>query len=334
MNEIKTSFINEQKLPLVIEPNFSNPTLDDLLRIIKEKNAFFKENMLKYGGLLFRGFPVNSAEDFANVIRALDTGKFVDYIGGGSPRNKVKDSVYTSTEAPPAIKIHLHNEMSFADNFPRNIFFFCETPPEEGGETFIGDAREILKSVKKETRERFVNKGLKYVSRYYYKSKLMDLVNKFQRGHKTWIDVFETDKKSEVEDRCKENNIGCKWNVNDWLEISRLRPALLEHPVTKEPVWFNQVHLFDYNPRFIGWWRYLAMRAFYCRKHMMVDEIYFADDQKVPREDIYHIHDVLDKHSIYFPWKKGDVMALDNILAMHGRAPFKGKRKILTAMTN
>jgi alpha-ketoglutarate-dependent taurine dioxygenase len=333
MEEIKTSFINEQKLPLVIEPAAPGATLEDLLRIIKEKNTFFKENMLKYGGLLFRGFPINSAEDFSNVVRALGTGEFVDYIGGGSPRNKVKDSVYTSTEAPPAIKIHLHNEMSFAENFPSHIYFFCLTPPEEGGETFIGDAREILKSVRKETHERFVNKGLKYVSRYYYKSPLMDLINKFQRGHKTWIDVFETKEKKEVEEKCRQNNIAYKWNQNDWLEISRLRPALLEHPKTKERVWFNQVHLFDYNPRFIGWWRYVAMRAFYCRKHMMVDEIFYSDGQKISRNDIYHIHDVLDKHSIYFPWKKGDVMALDNILTMHGRAPFKGKRKILTAMT-
>ncbi len=334
MKEIKTSFINEQKLPLVIEPIFQNPSLDDLLEIIKEKNDFFKENMLKFGGLLFRGFPVKKAQDFANVIHSLDTGKFVDYIGGGAPRYKVEDSVYTSTEAPPAIKIHLHNEMSFADNYPAHIFFFCETPPKQGGETFIGNAREILKSVRKETRERFEKKGLKYVSRYYCKSKLMDLVNRFQRGHKTWIDVFETDQKSEVEKKCKENNIGCKWNINDWLEISRLRPALLKHPKTHEMAWFNQVHLFDYNPRFIGWWRYLAMRAFYCRPHMLVDEIFFADNQKIPRDDIYHIHDVLDKQAIYFPWKQGDVMALDNILTMHGRAPFKGKRKILTAMTS
>ncbi len=334
MDDVKTSFINKEQLPLVIQPKDSNQTLDDLLKILKEKNSFFKEKMLKHGGLLFRDFPINSPEDFSRVIRALDTGEFVDYIGGGSPRHKVKGKVYTSTEAPPAIKIHLHNEMSFADNYPSHIFFYCDTPPDEGGETFIGDAREILKSIRQQTRDTFVNNGLKYVSRYYYKSKVMDFINKLQRGHKTWIDVFETDKKTEVEEKCKQNNIGCKWNQNDWLEISRLRPALLEHPITKELVWFNQVHLFDYNPRFIGWWRYLAMRAFYCREHMKVDEIFYTNGQRIPRSDIYHIHDILDKHAIYFPWQKGDVMALDNILAMHGRAPFKGKRKILTAMTN
>ena len=90
---------------------------------VGRKNAYFKEKMLKHGGLLFRDFPINSPKDFTKVIRALGTGDFVDYIGGGSPRKKVEDSVYTSTEAPPSIKINLHNEMSFADNYPSHIFF-------------------------------------------------------------------------------------------------------------------------------------------------------------------------------------------------------------------
>lgn len=333
MDKIKTSFLNEDQLPLVIEPKEPGISLEDLKVILKENKKFFHDSMLKYGGLLFRNFPVNTSDDFTSVIKGLDTGEFVNYIGGGSPRNKVKDSVYTSTEAPPAIKIHLHNEMSFADNYPNHIFFYCDTPPDEGGETFIGDARKIIKSVDERLKKKLSEKSLKYISRYYYKSKVMDLMNKIQRGHKTWIDVFETNKKAEVEQQCSKNNIGFKWNKNDWLEISRMRPPFLEHPITNEKVWFNQVHLFDYNPRFLGWWRYIGMRLFYFRKYMLVDEARFGDDTKIPRKDIYHIVDVLDKHSIYFPWQKGDVLALDNILTMHARAPFKGKRRILTAMT-
>jgi len=333
MDKLKTSFINEDKLPLVIEPKEPGVTLEDLKTALREHNKFFKDSMLKYGGLLFRNFPVNSSDDFVSVIKGLNTGEFVNYIGGGSPREKVKDAVYTSTEAPPAIQIHLHNEMSFAENYPNHIFFYCDTPPDHGGETFIGDARKILKSVDEKLKNKFAEKNLKYISRYYYKSKFMDLMNKIQRGHKTWIDVFETDEKKNVEEKCTKNNIGFKWNKNDWLEISRVRPPFLEHPITHEKVWFNQVHLFNYNPRFLGWWRYIGVRLFYCRKDTLVDEARFGDDSPIPRKDIYHIMDVLDKHSIYFPWQKGDVMALDNILTMHARAPFKGKRRILTAMT-
>jgi alpha-ketoglutarate-dependent taurine dioxygenase len=66
---------------------------------------------------------------------------------------------------------------------------------------------------------------------------------------------------------------------------------------------------------------------------MRLHEVFFADGSTIPLKDLYHILDVLDANTIYFPWKKGDVLVLDNILAMHGRAVFSGKRRILAAMT-
>lgn len=43
--------------------------------------------------------------------------------------------------------------------------------------------------------------------------------------------------------------------------------------------------------------------------------------------------DVMDEESIYFPWERGDILVLDNVLAMHGRAPFRGNRRILAALS-
>ncbi len=334
MDTIRTYTINEDELPLVIEPAKMDEPLGQLLEDIEQRNGYYRKKILQHGGLLFRNFPVDNAEDFTKVLKALNLGEFVNYIGGGSPRTKIKDSVYTSTEAPPSIKMQLHNELSYADNYPKHIYFYCDIPPKEGGETTIGDARKVLKKIKPELKETFLTKnGFKYISRYYYKSKIMDFVNKLQTGHKTWRDVFETDKKEEVEAQCKKNNIGCKWNVRDWLEISRHRPYSITHPDTQEAVWFNQIYHFDYNPRFIGWPRYIGLKLFYFRRHTLIDEVCYADNTKIPRKDMYHVHDVLDDCTIKFPWQKGDILVLDNILAMHGRAPFKGERRILTAMT-
>lgn len=334
LTDIKTKFLNGNELPLVIEPADKNMSLADLLELLHREKPFFKNQLLKYGGLLFRGFPIKNEDDFATLIEGFGAGKFVDYIGGDSPRDKIKGGVYTSTEAPPSIKIPLHNELSFVKHYPKHIYFYCHVAPQKDGETIIADARKVLKSIDPEVKKRFKEKRLKYVSCYYSKSKLMDTLNKWQRSHKPWKDVFETTDKNEVEKRCRASEFDFKWQKNDWLQISQTRPATLVHPLTNEEVWFNQAHLYDFNPRLLGFWRYVAAKLFYIRKHTRLHEVFHADGSRIRRSDLYHVMDALDKNTVYFPWAKGDVLVLDNVLAMHGRATFTGKRRILTAMTD
>lgn len=333
MEMFKYSQIEGSALPLVVEPKNPIVDMEAFLEHLEAHREEFKAKMLKSGGLLFRGFPLRTATDFEEAIRALRLGDFIDYIGGDSPRAKITENVYTSTEAPPSFKIPLHNELSFVDNYPKQIYFFCEIEPTSQGETIIADAREIYKGVRPDVRERFKENGLLYSSCYYGESALMDWINSIQTSHKSWKQVFETNQKTEVERLCQENAFEYQWNQNDWLKISQRRPAVIDHPETGDKVWFNQVHLYDFNPRLLGLWRYVAATLFYLPKHMRLHETFFSNGKPIPREDIYHIMDVLDQKTIAFPWKRGDFMALDNVLAMHGRAPFNCKRRVLTAMT-
>ncbi len=331
MNKITTKFITPSQLPFVIEPVNQDMSFSDLLHFMEENNDFFQKNLLKFGALLFRDFPINGAQDFAKVIHALKLGKMIDYIGGDSPRKKIVEGVYTSTEAPPSMKLPLHNELSYVKTYPRHIYFYCDIAPLTKGETILGDARKIYRAIDPEVQERFIKKGLRYVSCYPYKKGLMQTINK---KHKSWIHVFETEDKNEVAKKCEENEIFFKWAQNDWLEISQIRPSILSHPQTGESVWFNQAHHFDFNPKFLGWGRYLGAKILYCRIHTLLHNVFFADNTKIPRRDLYHILDVLDEQTIAFPWQKNDLLVLDNILIMHGRAAFKGPRRVLTAMTS
>jgi alpha-ketoglutarate-dependent taurine dioxygenase len=38
------------------------------------------------------------------------------------------------------------------------------------------------------------------------------------------------------------------------------------------------------------------------------------------------------EETVSFPWRRGDVMLLENMLTAHGRTPFSGPRKVLAAM--
>lgn len=324
----------EGNFPGVISPDHKTFDYNALIDTIQKNKQTLHQLLLKHGGLLFRGFPIENANAFATFIESLGLGNFVNYIGGDSPRDKVEDKVYTSTEAPPALHIPLHQELSFVKKFPRHIYFFCETPPAEKGETIIGDARQIYKALNPEVKKRFEEKGLTYTSNYYYKNKIMRLMNKIQRSHKSWIEVFETHKKEDVERQCQNNDFHWEWTKRDWIKVQQTRPAMVNHPETQEPVWFNQAHLYDFNPKLLGWARYLGAKLFYFRKYTRLHEVSYADGSKIARSDLYHILDVLDKNTVAFPWQKNDVMVLDNVLTLHGRAPFTGKRRILTALTS
>jgi alpha-ketoglutarate-dependent taurine dioxygenase len=318
--------------PAVITPD-DPMNFADVETFLKTNGEPLRALLLKYGAILLRGFPIQGAQQFSQVIEGLQLGRFVNYIGGDSPRDKVEDKVYTSTEAPPTLHIPLHQELSFVKNHPRHIYFYCETAPRSQGETIIGDARKILRAIDPDVLERFKVKGLKYTSNYYHKNALMRWVNRMQRAHKSWTEVFETENKKAVEKHCATQEFEWQWTKNDWLRIMQTRPATLMHPITNEEVWFNQAHLYDFNPKLLGWSRYLGAKLFYWRRHTLLHEIAHADNSKVAKQDLYHILDVLHENTIAYPWQKNDVMVLDNILTMHGRAPFEGPRRVLTALT-
>lgn len=335
MENTQSSYITEEKFPLVIEPKKKElfAIEGQFFTFLKRNREEINKTLLKEGALLFRGFGLKNATDFNQSIESLGWGELLNYIGGDSPRNKVQGRVYTSTEAPPSLKIPLHQEMSFIKHFPRHIYFFCDQPPLTGGQTIIADGRKIYSDMHAKIKEQFSAAGLKYVSHYWGESPLFSLINKMNRGHKSWMEAFESTNKEEVEAHCQKNEFVFKWRKGAWLEINQTCPAIIEHPLTKEKVWFNQAHLYDFNPRLIGRFNYLATKIIYARKHTKLHEIYFANNSPIPRKDLYTIMDVLDKNTVKFDWQKGDFLVLDNVLAMHGRAPFTGKRKILTALT-
>src|SRR5215213_4366638 len=110
---IKTSFLNPQKLPLVIQPpedKENKADLDSLLEIVRAENDFFREKLLTRGALLFRGYRVESVSDLERFVQKFSGGeKLFSYAGGVSPRNPLNSGgVYTSTEYPAQYALSLH----------------------------------------------------------------------------------------------------------------------------------------------------------------------------------------------------------------------------------
>lgn len=320
---IKTALFDNLRMPLVIEfepGQTGRGKPEKLFAVCREKKDFLSDNLHNFGALLFRGFGLTSEADLAKFAAAFSGKDLLNYTGGASPRSRLEGKVYTSTEYPPDLTLALHNELSYADKFPRLLFFCCAAQPETGGETSIADSRRILNGIEPEVVRVFRRKGVMYVR---------NLDANKGSGY-SWQDAFETEDKRAVEKHCREIGADFVWRGNDILSLSQIRPAIAVHPETGEEVWFNQAHCF--HPSALDAKTYQHFIA-----QMPEDDFRlnarFGDGSLIPIEMLEQIRAISASETVLFPWRAGDVLVLDNLLAAHGRMPFAGARKIILAMS-
>src|SRR5580692_11591330 len=130
-----------------------SPGLDGLSGYLDNKEVIDKL-LTDKKALVFRGFKI-SGEQFAEVAGLLLQNR-LPYVHGNSPRTKVGDNIYTSTEYPPEFSISMHNELSYAARWPARLLFFCEIAAATGGATPVADGARWLSSLDREVRDRFV----------------------------------------------------------------------------------------------------------------------------------------------------------------------------------
>lgn len=326
-----TSFLNEQQMPLVITSK--DPlALSTFQEWAEAHQKELRDLTAQYGALLFRGFPVKGAEDFSAVIEAILGRETTPYIAGEGSRIKVSKGVYTSTEAPARFHIPLHHELSCTDNPVPYFCFYCEIAPPPGtGQTLLGSTEKVTQALmqRPDVWDLFKDKVIKYISRHPPNGSFFTRVNP---THKSWQKSFETEDREEVERICMEKGFTFRW-LGNWIEVTRLAPAIRgPDEYFDHPYFYNQAHLYDGNPRIRGGWlNHILANALYINRTTRQYDVEFEDGSKIPRAIIYQIYDVLEQETVRFDWKEEDVLIVDNRRTLHGRAPYKGNRRILAS---
>ena len=81
-------------------------------------------------------------------------------------RTKVVGNVYTASESPPEFMIPFHHEMAHLNDYPLILFFYCDIPAKEGGNTPLALSNVIYRKMA-EREPDFVNRlekeGLRYL---------------------------------------------------------------------------------------------------------------------------------------------------------------------------
>jgi alpha-ketoglutarate-dependent taurine dioxygenase len=303
----------DKDLPLLVVPTVEGV---DLVAWAECNRALIDEYLQKHGAILFRDFDIRTTINFEQFVRA-SAGELLEYADQTSPRHKVRGNVYTSTDYPARQSIFLHNESSYAAVWPMRIFFFCVSPADEGGETPIADVRKVLSRIPTHIKQRFVEKGWM-------------LARTFGDGlGLLWQTVFQTTDHKTVEDYCRQAGIAFEWKRSGQLTTRQIRKAVVNHPQTGEPVWFNHATFFHSStiqPEI----RQMLLTQY--SERQLPYQTYYGDGSDIEDSTVETLRAAYRKEMVSFSWRQGDILMLDNMLVAHGRNPFTGPRKIVVGM--
>lgn len=318
--------LNDRPIPLVPEIP-GDRSERDAVTWAAQRAETLREIVSSKGVVLIRGFDIATPEAFRALCQAIEPD-LRGYTGGDSPRTGVADKVYTSTEYDAELEVLLHNELSYAGWSPRVVFFGCLVPALEGGETPVADGREIYEALPAGIREQFESRGIAYLQH------LWDAEGEPGIG-KSWQETFETTNRGEVEAYLERSGMSWEW-TGFGLRTRAPHSAVVSHPVTGEKCWWNQAD---------QWHRALAsVKTSFgagddprydpatAGEETLGNHVTYGDGGEIDVSDLETIRAVNRSVEVVFPWQAGDVMVVDNVLAMHGRKPFHGPRRVVVAM--
>lgn len=268
--------------------------------------------LLQHGAIRFRGFDSTRLDDFVRFNQTAFV-ESMDYTMASSPRREIDRQVYTSTDHPPEETIHMHSELSYAHDWPGKLAFFCEQPATWGGATMVADTRKLLKAIPVDMVAKFRRHGIRY-SRYLTATAGLP-----------WSRVFGTDNKQQVEQYCRQHLIDFCWQNADALKISWHRPAVVDHPVSKQSVWFNHGLFFHQ----------LALPDVVQAEIAASEQPFsscYGDGSAISTAEFYVLKQAYEALMFDVVWQAGDILLLDNLLMAHGRRAFGGTRKVRVAM--
>lgn len=301
--------------PLVITPSGGGLALREWVPANREPLA---GHLRTRGAVLLRGFDVADAAAFEQVVEAYSP-RTLDYYERSTPRQEVGGKVYTSTEFPPERHIPLHSESAYSYYWPMTLWFCCITPASEGGATPIADTRELLRLLGPGLRERLAERKVMYIRNYHDGFDI------------PWQVAFQTEDPEVVAAYCRRTGMEWEWLPGGRLRTRQVLDAIVTHPDTGDEVFFNQVHAYH-------------ISSLDPETRAAVSEMFPPDD--LPRDvrygdgtpftaaELEEIRRAYEQATVAFPWRRGDVMALDNMLMAHGREPYRGLRKVVVAMSD
>jgi len=260
---------------------------------------------------------VEGVEPFERVTRAY-SADLLDYYERSTPRQHVGGKVYTSTDYPPDRHIPLHCESAYSYYWPMKLWFHCVVAADEGGATPLSDSRRLMALLDPAVVRRFTERRVMYVRNYH---EGFDI---------PWQVAFQTEDREVVADYCRRAGMEFEWRENGVLRTRQVLDAVVTHPGTGDRVWFNQVHA-SHVSTLDADVRQGLVELFGADD--LPRDVRYGDGAPIGEEELAAIAAAYAETTVAFPWQRRDVLLMDNMLVAHGREPFRGRRKVVVAMS-
>lgn len=310
----KSCFSADSTLPLVYKPTVA---MLDLAAWYKNNAEQIQQDLKAHGAVLFRGFKVDSQAHFQAFADVAITSKAA-YIEGATPRTELGGGIYTSTEFAQEQEIKPHNELSYVTQPPSVLAFCCLQAPATGGQTPLTDVSKVYKRIEQPVLDEFDCRGGWQLQRHYVEG-FGPTINK----------AFGIDNIDDIKRYCDEAKVELEVISDTEAMTRQQRPAVHQHPVSGEPLWFN--HVVFWHPSSLCD-KVRAQLGSVFETSRFPYHTRFADGSEIAQPTIEHIRQAYSDEEVVFDWFKGDVLLVDNWRVAHGRKPFTGPRQVLVAM--
>ncbi len=294
---------------------------------VKARRGELVTSLRAEGALLFRGFPLETAEDFDAWVGAFDLGTFSyrDSLSN-AVRVDLTERVFTANEAPPEATIRLHHELAQTPAHPRDLFFFCETPAAHGGATALCRSDQVYEAVA----QRFPDfAGAAETHGFQYRTVMPPEDDPASALGRSWRGTLSVTSRAEAEAKLAQLGYTWIWQDQDCLDATTPRlPAVLKLEGGKSEkagptkgvrrAFFNQL---------------VATRSWKDDRNDPEHAVRLGNGDSIPLDLRDAVAEETERLDLDLNWQKGDVAILDNHLVMHGRRPFEGRRRVLVAFS-
>jgi Taurine catabolism dioxygenase TauD, TfdA family len=270
------------------------------------------------GAVLVRGLGLADADQVTGVLHRLANGLTVE-TETFAERRMYAEGVYSSASWPADEPMCMHHELSYRLEIPGLMLFACLTAPTEGGATGLADSAAVLESLPRDLVGWFEREGWLLVRNYH------DGIGP------SYAEAFGTDDRAAIEAYCRWHGVAFEWRPDGGLRTWQRRRAVVPHPISGRPCWFNQV-------AFLSEWTLDP------KVHEFLVDVYGPDGlpfttrsgngDPIGPDVVRLLNEVYEAHSIRETLQAGDLMLVDNIRCAHSREPYSGSREVLVGMAD